>query len=159
MRLLRSLAVGALLAAALVIPGASLMWGGLSPGEVLAMVSLGLRHSVDTIGWVFVPQLVLAVAVGALFVQRAAMRGAGAALPAAPNWLDAAIESALLLGMLGTLSGMVAGFVGASPGNLDAGSLIHSLGTALRSSSVGFGVALVGVWTRVGGTAPESLLR
>ena len=120
------------------------------------MAALGLRHSTELVGWVFVPQLVLAIAVGALFVQRAALRAAGAALAPAPHWLDAAIESALLLGMLGTISGMVGGFVSASPGELEAGSLVHSLGTALRSSSVGFGVALVGVWTRVGGAVPES---
>ena len=51
--------------------------------------------------------------------------------------------------MLGTIHGMVSGFVGLSPDDLEAGPLIHSLGTALRSSFVGFGIALVGVWTRV----------
>ena len=35
------------------------------------------------------------------------------------GWLDPAIESALLLGMLGTMSGMVSGFVGLSPDELE----------------------------------------
>ena len=67
---------------------------------------------------------------------------------AAPPWIDPAIESALLLGMLGTLHGMVNGFVGLEPGDLQPGPLVQSLGTALRSSFVGFGIALVGVWLR-----------
>jgi len=156
MRFVRSLAVGVFLTAALLMPGVVGMGGGLSPGEVLAMASSGLGHSVERVGWVLLPQLGLAVCVGALFVERLALRGAGRQLSPAPGWLDAAIESALLLGMLGTISGMVTGFVEMAPGELEAGALIHSLGTALRSSSVGFGIALVGVWTRVGGSAPET---
>ena len=41
---------------------------------------------------------------------------------------------------------MVSGFVGLSPEELEPGPLVHSLGTALRSSFVGFLIALVGVW-------------
>jgi biopolymer transport protein ExbB/TolQ len=50
--------------------------------------------------------------------------------------------------MLGTLSGMVRGFVGLSPDAIEAGPLVHALGVALRSSFVGFGIALVGVWLK-----------
>ena len=156
MSVLRRLGVGVVFATALLLPGFIGVWGGLGPREVLAMASFGLGHSLDLVGWVLLPQLLLAVVVGALFLQRVACRGAGTPLSPAPAWLDAAIESALLLGMLGTITGMVAGFVEMGPGELEAGSLIHSLGTALRSSSLGFGVALVGVWTRVGGAVPES---
>jgi hypothetical protein len=147
--------VATLLAAAFALPAALLCFG--SSGDVLAMIARGLRLSIDSIGWVFVPQLLLALAISGLLVKRTALRSAGVALSPAPGWLDAAIESALLLGMLGTISGMVVGFVDASPGQLEAGSLIHSLGTALRSSAFGFAVALVGVWTRVGGSEPEGL--
>ena len=58
------------------------------------------------------------------------------------------MESALLLGMLGTISGMVSGFAGLSPDELEPGPLVYSLGVALRSSFVGFLIALVGVWTK-----------
>ena len=76
-------------------------------------------------------------------------RAAGLATQLAPAWLDPAVESALLLGMLGTISGMVTGFAGLSPEELEPGPLIHGLGTALRSSFVGFLIALVGVWIKV----------
>jgi biopolymer transport protein ExbB/TolQ len=72
---------------------------------------------------------------------------AGTAAVGAPGWLDPAVESALLLGLLGTIHGMVSGFIGVSPEQLQPGPLVHSLGAALRSSLVGFGIALVGVWT------------
>ena len=42
---------------------------------------------------------------------------------------------------------MVNGFGGLEPGNLQPGPLVHALGTALRSSFVGFGIALVGSFT------------
>ena len=112
-------------------------------------VALGLGQCMDRVGWVLLPQGLLALAVVGLCLQRAATRGAGLASPATPVWLDAAIESALLLGMLGTLSGMVSGFAGLSPDEIEPGQLILSLGTALRSSLVGFTIALIGVWARV----------
>ena len=71
-----------------------------------------------------------------------------APLAAPPGWLDPAVESALLLGLLGTISGMVQGFVGLTPEELEPGPLVHSLGAALRSSFVGFAIALVGVWAK-----------
>ncbi len=43
---------------------------------------------------------------------------------------------------------MVRGFAGVSPDELEPGPLVHALGTALRSSFVGFAIALVGVWLR-----------
>ena len=122
----------------------------------MGLAALGLRHRIDSVGWVLLPQLLLAVAVFSLFLQRTAVRAVGVSLSPSPPWLDAAIESALLLGMLGTISGMVSGFAGLSPDALEPGPLIHSLGTALRSSFVGFGIALVGVWTRVGGDVAEA---
>jgi len=46
---------------------------------------------------------------------------------------------------------------GLSPDELQPGPLVHSLGTALRSSFVGFLIALVGVWVKAqpGERAPE----
>ncbi len=111
-------------------------------------IGAALVGAVDSIGWVFVPQLVLAVAVLSLALQQLASRAAGLALSPTPGWLEPAIESALLLGMLGTISGMVSGFAGLSPDELQPGPLVYSLGRALRSSFVGFAIALVGVWTR-----------
>jgi hypothetical protein len=137
------------LGALLAMPLLACVWGGLSPVEAMGMVALGLRQCVDRVGWVLLPQLVLAVAVVGLFMRRVAARGAGLPAAATPAWLDAAIESALLLGMLGTMSGMVSGFVGLSPDELEPGPLILSLGSALRSSLVGFTIALIGVWARV----------
>ena len=124
----------------------------------LAASGLGLQGSVsaaaaaflggvERIGWVFVPQCLLGIAVLGAALQHVALRIAGEPV-AAPPWIDPAIESALLLGMLGTLHGMVNGFVGLEPGDLQPGPLVQSLGTALRSSFVGFGIALVGVWLR-----------
>ncbi len=101
-----------------------------------------------------VPQAALGIAVLGAALQRVASRAAGASAPA-PAWIDPAIESALLLGLLGTISGMVNGFVGLGPDELQPGPLIHSLGTALRSSFVGFAIALVGVWIRAG-DGPEA---
>ena len=149
MRWLRTTGVGVALGTLLALPLIAWSSGGLSPGEVAGLTALGLRLSVETVGWVLLPQLALALAIFSLFVRQAALRGAGMMPRPAPPWVDAAVESALLLGMLGTISGMVSGFVGLTPDNLEAGPLIHSLGTALRSSFVGFGIALVGVWTRV----------
>ena len=108
----------------------------------------GLVAAVDAVGWVFVPQALLAAAVFGAALHHVMAWLAGAAAPPAPSWIDPAVESALLLGMLGTLSGMVNGFMGLSPDELQPGPLVHALGTALRSSFVGFGIALVGVWLR-----------
>ncbi len=88
------------------------------------------------------------VAVLSLALQQLASRAAGLAATPTPGWLEPAVESALLLGMLGTISGMVSGFSGLSPEELEPGPLVYSLGRALRSSFVGFAIALVGVWTR-----------
>jgi hypothetical protein len=104
--------------------------------------------AVESVGWVLLPQLLLAVAIGSLALQQLASRAAGLGAVPAPAWLDPAVESALLLGLLGTISGMVSGFIGVSPDELEPGPLVHSLGMALRSSGVGFGIALVGVWTK-----------
>lgn len=108
----------------------------------------GFGQAVDAVGWVLVPQVVLAVAVGGAALQAVTQRIAGLASAGAPRWIDPAVESALLLGMVGTLSGMVDGFVGLSPDELEPGPLVHGLGTALRSSLIGFSIALVGVWVR-----------
>lgn len=145
---LRAGLAGVLLLGLLAVP---LLWmlqqaGGVH-GSALAAVS-GFGAAVDAVGWVLVPQALLAVAVFGVALQHLASRLAGVAGPPAPRWIDPAVESALLLGMLGTISGMVNGFVGLSPDALEPGPLVHSLGTALRSSFVGFGIALVGVWVR-----------
>ena len=121
---------------------------GLSADALLQAGIQGLGSAVEAVGWVLVPQLLLAVAILSLALQQIAGRLAGAGTPAAPYWLDPAVESALLLGLLGTISGMVQGFVGLSPDELQPGPLVHSLGTALRSSFVGFVIALVGVWVK-----------
>ena len=146
----RTSAVGLALAAALALP---LLWlTGM--GATAGVAALGERivdgfvGTVDSVGWVFVPQFVLAVAIFSLALQRLSARLAGAAVPSPPAWLDPAVESALLLGLLGTISGMVRGFVGISPEELEPGPLVHSLGAALRSSFVGFAIALVGVWAK-----------
>jgi hypothetical protein len=144
----RSLAVGIALGALLALPFAAVAWGGLGPRDALVLVARGLGRALDDVGWVLVPQLGLAVGVVGLAVGRIAARAACVGARRVPRWLDPAIESALLLGMLGTISGMVRGFVGVSPDALEPGPLVHSLGAALRSSFVGFGIALVGVWMR-----------
>lgn len=108
----------------------------------------GLSGAVGAVGWVLVPQLLLALAVLSLALEQLVRRAAGAARPQTPGWLDPAVESALLLGLLGTISGMVSGFVGVTPDELEPGPLVHSLGIALRSSFVGFLIALVGVWAK-----------
>ena len=140
--------VGIGLTALVAVPIAGLAAAGVGFGELLRSAAGGLGAAVDAVGWVFVPQFVLAVAVLSLTLQQLATRAAGMELPPTPAWLDPAVESALLLGMLGTISGMVSGFVGIAPDELEPGPLVHSLGTALRSSFVGFAIALVGVWTK-----------
>ena len=121
---------------------------GLPPSELGVRIVEGGLSAIGTVGWVLAPQLVLAVAVVGLALERMTSRLAGVGGAAPPVWVDPAVESALLLGMLGTLSGMVSGFAGLSPEELVPGPRVHSLGTALRSSFVGFGIALVGVWAK-----------
>ena len=140
--------VGVGLGALVTAPLLAAFAAGIGAIELLQNGAWGLVGAVDSVGWVFVPQLVLAVAVLSLAVQQLASRAAGLALPPTPDWLEPAVESALLLGMLGTISGMVSGFAGLSPEELEPGPLVYSLGRALRSSFVGFAIALVGVWTK-----------
>lgn len=140
--------VGLALLGLAVYPLATLATAGVGVDALLSAALGGFLAALDSVGWVFVPQFVLAVAILSLALQQAAARAAGTARPPAPAWLDPAIESALLLGLLGTVSGMVSGFTGLAPGEIEPGPLIHGLGTALRSTFVGFAIALVGVWTQ-----------
>ncbi len=116
--------------------------------SLLFSVVEGLILAIDAVGWVLVPQIVLAAAILSLALQQIGARLAGVARLPAPAWLDPAVESAMLLGLLGTVSGMVRGFVGVEPEALEPGPLVHALGTALRSTFVGFAIALVGIWLR-----------
>lgn len=145
---LRASAVGLTLIGFAAAPLVWLAAAGPGLAGLGADVVAGARAALDAVGWVLVPQTALAVAVLGAALQQLACRAVGTAPPASPPWIDPAVESALLLGMLGTISGMVNGFVGVSPDGLEASALIHALGTALRSSFVGFGIALVGVWIR-----------
>jgi len=154
---LRVSLVGSCLAALVAAPFLVAAQAGLGAAELLQAGANGLAAAVDTVGWVFVPQVLLAIAISSLALQQLSGRLAGVPMAATPRWLDPAVESALLLGLLGTISGMVSGFVGLSPDELQPGPLVHSLGTALRSSFVGFLIALVGVWVKAqpGDRAPE----
>ncbi len=116
--------------------------------SLLYSVVEGLILAIDAVGWVLVPQIVLAAAILSLALQQIGAWLAGVARLPAPAWIDPAVESALLLGLLGTVSGMVRGFVGVEPEALEPGPLVHALGTALRSTFVGFAIALVGIWLR-----------
>ena len=139
---------GVLLAGLTAVP---LLWLARLGGGGIGLASAaleGFAAAMHAVGWVLVPQVLLAVAVFGAALHRVCARLAGLPAPAPPPWIDPAVESALLLGMLGTLSGMVNGFGGLSPDELQPGPLVHALGTALRSSFVGFGIALVGVWVR-----------
>ena len=146
---LAAVGVGVLLAALLVAPLLFAVREGLGAAAAVA----GVLAALDTVGWVLVPQLLLAIAVLGLALEQLATRAAGFPLAPTPGWLPPAVESALLLGLLGTISGMVTGFVGLSPDALEPGPLVQALGRALRSSFVGFAIALVGVWTQ---TRPEA---
>ena len=148
--LARASLVGLLLATLLALPLLWLAGAGATAGfgVLVERVLAGFVAAVDAVGWVFVPQFFLAAAIVSLALQRLATHLAGATLDDPPAWLDPAVESALLLGLLGTISGMVRGFVGISPEELEPGPLVHALGAALRSSFVGFGIALVGVWAK-----------
>jgi hypothetical protein len=116
--------------------------------RALAHAAAGVRAAIDAVGFVVVPQALFGVAIAALCIERLATRAAALTAPPAPGWLDPAIESCLLLGMLGTISGMVQAFAGPQGASLDPGFLVHYLGTALRSSYVGFSIALFGVWLK-----------
>jgi len=140
---LAAAALGALAAA----PPAVLLLAGAGPVELARAAAAGLAAEVASVGWVLVPQIVLA-GIGGLALQQAARRAAGLPRLAPPAWLAPAVESALLLGLLGTISGMVAGFVGVSPSELEPAPLVRGLGAALRSTFVGFAIALVGVWVK-----------
>jgi len=148
MATLRVAAVGMSLAMMLALPGIWLTLHGSAWAEIPRAAALGWDGAREAVGWVLFPQLVLAVGVIGLALQHIACRAAGWEPAAAPRWLAPAVESALLLGMLGTISGMVRGFAGLEPQHLEPGPLLHALGTALRSSFVGFGIALIGVWIR-----------
>ncbi len=153
--MLRTSLVGVALGVLIAAPLAVALWLDVGLGDLAARSFVGLFAAVDSVGWVLLPQIGLAVAILGLALQQLACRAAGLAPPASPTWLDPAVESALLLGMLGTISGMVSGFVGLSPDELQPGPLVHSLGTALRSSFVGFLIALVGVWAKERPTGPS----
>jgi hypothetical protein len=139
-----------LLAAA---PLAVLLAAGFGPLELAGASVRGLVAEVDSVGFVLVPQLVLAVGILGLALQQTVRRAARLPRLAPPAWLSPAVESALLLGLLGTISGMVAGFVGVSPEALEPAPLVRGLGAALRSTFVGFAIALVGVWLKEDGPA------
>ena len=143
---IRTSLAGVALGALIAVPAAALV--AASAGGLVPAVVAGLVAAIDRVGWVLAPQILLAVAVVGVALQRSTCRIAGFSAPPIVAWLDPAVESALLLGMLGTLSGMVSGFVGLSPEELEPGPLVHSLGTALRSSFVGFLIALIGVWAK-----------
>ena len=147
---LRAGFVGVALAGLLLAPALLLLTAGqgAAPALLAERALAGFVAAVDAVGWVFVPQFVLGAAVVSAALQRLAARAAGAPRREPPPWLDPAVESALLLGLLGTISGMVQGFVGLTPEELEPGPLVHSLGAALRSSFVGFAIALVGVWAK-----------
>ena len=146
--MLRVSLVGVALAALAAVPFAAVAASGLSAGELLEAGFSGLSAAVDAVGWVLVPQIALAIAILSVAIHQLASRLAGLRVGPAPHWLDPAVESALLLGLLGTIHGMVRGFAGLSPDELQPGPLVHSLGIALRSSFVGFLIALVGVWAK-----------
>ena len=143
--------LGALLAAPLLFAAGE----GLGPAALPAAAVAGLLAAIDGVGWVLVPQLLLAIAVLGLALEQLATRAAGLAPAPTPRWLPPAVESALLLGLLGTISGMVTGFVGLAPDALEPGPLVQALGRALRSSFVGFAIALVGVWTQAAPASTE----
>lgn len=145
---MRASAAGLLLATLLAAPLLLAGRAGISAEALAPAAAAGFADAVDAVGWVLVPQVALAVAVLGLALRRLTWRAAGFGAWPTPGWIEPAVESALLLGMLGTLSGMVRGFVGLSPDAIEAGPLVHALGVALRSSFVGFGIALVGVWLK-----------
>ena len=138
--------LGAALGLLAAAPVAVLLLAGIGPGELALASARGLRAEIDSVGFVLVPQLALAIGILGLALQQGVRRGAGLPRLAPPHWLSPAVESALLLGLLGTISGMVSGFVGVSPAELEPAPLIRGLGAALRSTFVGFAIALVGVW-------------
>jgi len=149
---------GSILAAALgllaTMPVAALLLSGIAPGELAFASVRGLRAEIESVGFVLVPQIGLAIGILGLALQQGVRRGAGLPRLAPPTWLSPAVESALLLGLLGTISGMVAGFVGVSPAELEPAPLIRGLGAALRSTFVGFALALVGVWLQADPPVP-----
>lgn len=147
---LRASAVGLALLGLLALPLVVLATAGVGAPQLFSAAAAGFLAALDAVGWVFVPQFVLAVAILSQALQQLATRAAGHAPPPAPAWLDPAIESALLLGLLGTVSGMVQGFTGISPEEIQPGALVQALGMALRSTFVGFAIALVGVWAKAG---------
>lgn len=121
---------------------------GPDPRALPLLLAAGLAAGVEQVGWVLLPQLLVAVGVLGLALERMLRCAAGTSGAPAPGWLEPAIESALLLGMLGTVSGMVSGFAGLRGDELAPAPLLQALGRALRSSLVGFSIALVGVWAR-----------
>ncbi len=149
---MRAIAAGAALTVLLAMPIAGLVGQGLTPGEMLVAAAVGWAQARGAVGWVLLPQLVLAIGVVGLLLHKIVSGMAGWGGFASPRWLEPAVESALLLGMLGTISGLVRGFAGMAPEDIEPGPLLHALGTALRSSFLGFGIALIGVWIRDDGT-------
>lgn len=140
--------VGLALLGLVSLPLLALATSSVDAAQLVGAAVGGFLAALEAVGWVFVPQFVLAVAVLSHALQQLAARAAGHAPPPEPGWLDPAVESALLLGLLGTVSGMVQGFAGISPEDIEPGPLVHALGTALRSTFVGFSIALVGVWAK-----------
>jgi hypothetical protein len=127
-------------------PLVALLLSGAAPGELLAALANGLAAEVESVGLVLVPQLVLAVGIVGQALQQGVRRAAGLPRLRSPGWIPPAVESVLLLGLLGTVSGMVSGFVDVSADVLEPAPLVRGLGQALRSTFVGFAIALVGVW-------------
>ncbi len=145
MRRASSLALG--LGALLVLPVVAWL-AGAEPETLPLRLVVGAAAALESVGWVLWPQLLVAVGVVGLALERLLRGLAGTPAVPTPGWLEPAIESALLLGMLGTVSGMVSGFAGLRADELAPAPLLQALGRALRSSLVGFSIALVGVWAR-----------
>jgi hypothetical protein len=143
---LRGTVVATWLGVLCVAPVGALLLSGAAPGELFTALANGLAAEVDSVGFVLLPQLALAVGIVGQALQQGVRRAAGLPRLASPSWITPAVESVLLLGLLGTVAGMVQGFLGVPTTALEPGVLVNGLGQALRSTFVGFSIALVGIW-------------
>ena len=89
---IRTSLAGVALGALIAVPAAVLVAASAGAGGLVPAVVAGLVAAIDRVGWVLAPQILLAVAVVGVALQRSTCRIAGFPAPPTVAWLDPAVD-------------------------------------------------------------------